>query len=61
MRLDKGRWSSLDCEDLDPGERQWLLEVDVAGGVVGPLTLWLSERGRPMTASGWEAVFVRAS
>ncbi|WP_261563121.1 tyrosine-type recombinase/integrase [Frankia tisae] len=61
MRRPGGRWSAVVWADLNPAERSRLVEVDEAGEPVGPLALWLSERGAPMAASSWESVFDRAS
>jgi site-specific recombinase XerD len=37
-----------------------LVEVDAGGTRLGPLALWLSERGTPMTLNSWEYAFTRA-
>jgi site-specific recombinase XerD len=50
------RWITL--ERLSPLERRRL----VSNGRDGPsASLWLNERGEPMTSAAWEAVFRRAS
>ncbi|AQA22337.1 phage integrase family protein [Rhodococcus sp. MTM3W5.2] len=53
-------WATVRWADLGPDERARLMEVDCAGKMVGPLALWLSERGAPMAARSWESVFERA-
>ncbi|MFH9796315.1 tyrosine-type recombinase/integrase [Streptomyces virginiae] len=60
LRAASGRWISVRWSDLSPDERMRLVEVDAGGTRLGPLALWLSERGTPMTLNSWEYVFTRA-
>lgn len=60
MLLDSGRWSDVEWIDLDPDERSRLLHVGQDGQPVGPLALWLSEQGLPMSPRTWESAFERA-
>jgi len=50
------RWSAL-----GPRLRSRLVLVDADDRPVGPLALWTSERGTPMSLRSWESVFERAS
>ncbi|MFE2998034.1 tyrosine-type recombinase/integrase [Nocardia sp. NPDC059246] len=56
-----GPWSAWKWPNATPELRARLMEVDETGRVIGPLALWVSERGTPMSASSWESVFGRAS
>ncbi|HEV7335847.1 MAG TPA: tyrosine-type recombinase/integrase, partial [Bosea sp. (in: a-proteobacteria)] len=47
-------------DGLLPSERRRLLMVDAAGLPLEPAALWLTDDGRPMRPSTWEAVFARA-
>lgn len=47
-------------DGLLPSERRRLLVVDSAGLSLEPAALWLTDDGRPMRPSSWEAVFARA-
>ncbi|MFB0627597.1 tyrosine-type recombinase/integrase [Streptomyces sp. AB3(2024)] len=60
LRAASGRWISVRWSDLSPDERMRLVEVDAGGTRLGPLALWLSERGTPMTLNSWEYAFSRA-
>ncbi|MEV6867612.1 site-specific integrase [Streptosporangium subroseum] len=59
LRTDAG-WVSVRWADLSPAERMALVEVDAAGRRLGPLALWLSERGTPVALNSWEYAFARA-
>ncbi|MFE7070434.1 hypothetical protein ACFU96_10140 [Streptomyces sp. NPDC057620] len=61
VRAASGRWISVRWSDLSPDERMRLVEVDAGGTRLGPLALWLSERGTPMTRNSWEYAFTRAT
>ncbi len=54
-------WSKASLANLPPSMRSKLLEGDADGQPVGPLGLWLNERGTVMAADGWRGVFHRAS
>ncbi|MFE3280701.1 hypothetical protein [Nocardia sp. NPDC059239] len=56
-----GPWSAWKWPNDTPELRARLMQVDETGRVIGPLALWVSERGTPMSASSWESVFGRAS
>jgi site-specific recombinase XerD len=56
-----GMWSKTSLANLPPSMRSRLFEVDADGALVGPLGVWLSERGTVMAADGWRGVFLRAS
>ncbi|MFE7531454.1 tyrosine-type recombinase/integrase [Kitasatospora sp. NPDC057542] len=53
-------WVPVRWADLAPAERMALMEVDAGGRRLGPLALWLSERGTPMALNSWEYAFARA-
>ncbi len=57
----EGVWSKVSLATLPPSIRRRLFEVDVDGSPVGPLGLWLNERGTVMAADAWRGVFDRAS
>ncbi|MDX3516150.1 site-specific integrase [Streptomyces caniscabiei] len=61
VRAATGQWISVRWADLSPDERMRLVEVDEGGTRLGPLVLWLSERGTPMTLNSWDYAFSRAS
>ncbi len=54
-------WSKASLANLPPSMRRRLVEVDGGGRRVGPLGLWLNERGTVMGADAWRGVFERAS
>ena len=56
-----GLWSKASLANLPPAMRRRLFEVDAEGERVGPLGLWLNERGTVMAAAAWRGVFDRAS
>lgn len=56
-----GVWSKASLASLPPSMRSRLFEVDGDGMPVGPLGLWLNERGTVMAADAWRGVFERAS
>ncbi|MGW9642431.1 tyrosine-type recombinase/integrase [Streptomyces albidoflavus] len=60
VRAASGQWLSVRWADLSPDERMRLVEVDESGARLGPLALWLSERGTPMALNSWEYTFARA-
>ncbi|MEU6986405.1 hypothetical protein ABZ946_23705 [Streptomyces sp. NPDC046324] len=60
VKAASGRWISVRWSDLSPDERMRLVEVNADGGRLGPLALWLSERGTPLTLNSWEYAFARA-
>jgi len=56
-----GVWSKASLSNLPPPMRSRLVEVDADGGRMGPLGVWLNERGTVMAADAWRGVFERAS
>jgi len=56
-----GVWSKALLANLPPAMRHRLFEVDGDGERVGPLGVWLNERGTVMVADAWRGVFERAS
>ncbi|MCX5498969.1 tyrosine-type recombinase/integrase [Streptomyces sp. NBC_00053] len=60
VRAASGRWVSVRWAELSPQERMRLVEVDSSGRRLGPLALWVSERGTPMALNSWEYAFTRA-
>ncbi len=61
LRVGEGRTRRLSLHDVGPADRARLLLVDGDGAPSGPLQLWLSESGRPVSAAAWERVFDRAN
>jgi integrase len=61
VHLATGRAGRLYLHELAPRERARLLLVDDDGRPVGPLALWLDERGRTVSLDAWQRVFDRAS
>jgi len=59
--LHDGVWSKASLANLPPPMRSRLFEVDADGARVGPLGVWLNERGTVMAADAWRGVFERAS
>ncbi len=55
--VDGDREAVVSVDRLSPTERARLVDADT----FAPLSLWLTETGRPMTMPAWEAVFMRAS
>lgn len=56
-----GVWSKASLANLAPPMRARLFEVDGDGERIGPLGVWLNERGTVMAADAWRGVFERAS
>ncbi|MGH9225797.1 MAG: tyrosine-type recombinase/integrase [Acidimicrobiales bacterium] len=56
-----GLWSKASVANLPTSMRSGLFEVDADERPVGPLGLWLNERGTVMAADAWRGVFERAS
>lgn len=59
--LHDGVWSKASLSNLPPPMRGRLFEVDAEGARIGPLGVWLNERGTVMAADAWRGVFERAS
>ncbi|HVB26308.1 MAG TPA: tyrosine-type recombinase/integrase [Mycobacteriales bacterium] len=52
---------SVPYTKLDPATRAQLRLLTPAGELAGPLAVWLSTDGTPVTTSGWQSVFARAN
>lgn len=59
--LHDGVWSKASLANLPPSLRGRLFELGGDGSPMGPLGVWLNERGMVMGADGWRGVFHRAS
>lgn len=59
--LHDGMWSKVSLANLPPPMRHRLVEVDPDGNRIGPVGLWLNERGTVMQAAAWRGVFERAT
>jgi site-specific recombinase XerC len=59
IRGQAGSTAQVPVEQLEPHDRARLL-VRTAGGLE-PATLWLGDRGVPVTASGWKQVLAAAN
>ena len=59
--LHDGVWSRVSLAALPVSTRGRLFEIDVEGSPVGPLGVWLNERGTVASVDAWRGVFGRAS